>query len=269
MVKICPHLGGASYLSIMLFYSRSWAALSVLVWHPRLLLWMSSMCTQVPVALGHILEIRLLFIIDFAWNLAVYLEQPGKSRGNDCCLPTRWFLATSTIQNIFGRPKKCSKAELKDFKGRFSPPPPSGFLMCNRCWHIFVHLTFLVLEGTGHVGFRALFSLPMLLLFAGKTIVFGWCLRIPSGSEADCSVTDKLFFRERLFITLPVHVRLPFCSVHLQTASAAFSGLITDKAQLFDMYQLRVKQKPRPKSQITRGRRMLPNQPVSYQPIGS
>lgn len=55
-----------------------------------------------------------------------------------------------------------------------------------------------------------------------------------------------------------------------QAASAAFSMLITDKAQLFDMYQLRAKQKPRPKSQISTGRRMPPYQPVSYQvPIGS
>lgn len=185
----------------MLFYSRCSASLSILVWHRRLLLWMSSVSTQVPVSLGHILEIRLLFIIDFQWNLALSLEQPGKSRGNDCCLPTRWLLAASTIQNIFGRPKKCSKAELKDFKDRFSPPPPSGFLMCNRCWHIFVQLMFLVLEGTGHVGCRALFYIPMLLLFADKTIDFGWCLRIPSGSNADFRVIDKLFFRQRLYNT--------------------------------------------------------------------
>lgn len=128
MVKICPHLGGTSYLSNMLFYARSSASLSILVWHPRLLLWMSSMSAQVPVSLGRILEICLLFIIDFQWNLALYLEQPGKSRGNDCCLPTRWLLATSTIQNIFGRPKKCSKAELKDFKDRFFSSSTFWFL---------------------------------------------------------------------------------------------------------------------------------------------
>lgn len=69
---------------------------------------------------------------------------------------------------------------------------------------------------------------------------------------------------------MPVQVRLPFCSVQPQAASASFCGLVTDKAQLFDMYQLRVKQKPGPKSQMTRGRRMPPYQPVSYQvPVGS
>lgn len=103
----------------------------------------------------------------------------------------------------------------------------------------------------------------MLLLFADRTVDFD-CVRIPLGTDGDFRVTDKPF------IALPVQMRLPLCSVQPQAASAAFSGLITDKAQLFDMYQLRVKQKPRPKSQITRGRRMPSYQLGSYQiPVGS
>lgn len=226
------------------------------------------MSTQVPVASGHVLEIHLLFIIDFKWNLALCLEQPATSRGNDCCLPTRWLLGASAIQNSFGRPKKRRKAELKDFKDSFSPPH-SGFLMCNRCCHILVQLMFLVLEGTKRVGCRALFYLPMLLLFADITVDFGWCcgyVRIWCWLQNN---RQALLWAETS-VALPVQLRLPFCSVPPQAASAALSGLITDKAQLFDMYQLRVQQKPRPESQITGGRRMPPYQPVSYQvPIGS
>ena len=157
------------------------------------------MSTQVPVASGHVLGTHLLFIMFLKWNLALYLEQPAQSRGNDCCLPTRRLLASSTTQNNFGRPKKCRKAELKDFRGRFSPPR-SGFLMCNRCWHIFVQLLFLVLEGTKCVGCRALFYAPMLLLFADVTVDRGWCLRIPSGSDVDFRITDKPFFGQRLLL---------------------------------------------------------------------
>lgn len=129
---------------------------------------------------------------------------------------------------------------------------------------------FLVLEGTRHVGCTALFCSQCCFCLQNEQLtladVCGYLQDLMLTSE----LTDKPFFWHRVFVPLPVQVRLPFCSVQPQAASAAFSQLITDKAQLFDMYQLRAKQKPRPKSQITRGRRMPPYQPGSYQvPIGS
>lgn len=192
-----------------------------------------------------------------------------------CYIKRKWLLPTNQIitgcdgySEYFWKTQKFRKAELKDFKDILSPPH-SGFLMCNRCCHILVQLMFLVLEGTKPVGCRALFYLPMLLLFEDITVDFGWCcgyVRIWCWLQNN---RQALLWAETS-IALPVQLRLPFCSVPPQAASAAFSGLITDKAQLFDMYQLRVQQKPRPKSQITRGRRMPPYQPVSYQvPIGS
>lgn len=192
-----------------------------------------------------------------------------------CYIKRKWLLPTNQMitgcvsySEFFWETQKRRKAELKDFKDRFSPPH-SGFLMCNRCCHILVQLMLLVLEGTKHVGWRALFYLPVLLLFADITVDFGWCcgyVRIWCWLQNN---RQALLWAETS-TALPVQLRLCFCSVPPQAASAAFSGLITDKAQLFDMYQLRVPQKPRPKSQITRGRRMPPYQPVSYQvPIGS
>lgn len=172
------------------------------------------------------------------------------------------------LVEYFWKTQKCRETELKDFGDRF-PPPHSGFLMCHRCWHIIVQLMFLVLEETECVGGRALFYLPMLLLFADVAVDFGWCLRIPSGSDVDFRITDKPFFGQRLLLLCQFRWGSPFVLCNHRLPLLLFL-VITDKAQLFDMYQLRVKQKPRPKSQITRGRRMPPYQPVSYQvPTGS
>lgn len=97
------------------------------------------------------------------------------------------------------------------------------------------------------MGCRASFRLPVLLLFANRAVDLGCGLQIPPGTDGDLAVTGEPFFWLRVPVPLPGHMRLPFCSVPPQAASAAFSQLIsqlTDKVQLFDTYQLRVKQKP-------------------------